>query len=265
MKQRLIEMREFSDPDEAEAARLLRSVPPTAVSEVVERRVYARVSVPRLRGPRFVRLAVLASALLVSTTILSATLARHGLRTDHRSLRSTALGVPGVQPRRLVARREPVSELVPAESAPVSPSATDEGGAAPIFRASAHRDRLRGFATGRRPTVVASDVRGAGEEAPPPEVAAAAPPPEEAALVMSALHALRREHKPVQAGSLLQTYIARFPKGVLVEEALALGIEAAVARQDVRAAAALSNQYLGRYPTGRFLALARKTSGATRP
>jgi hypothetical protein len=266
MKQRLIEMRDFSDPDEAETARLLRSMPPTAVSEVVERRVYARVCAPRLRGPRFVRLTVLASALLVSTTILCATLARHWLgRSDDRSPRSPALSVPVAQPKRLVAQREPAPESAPADSTPVSPSATDEGGAAATVHTSAHRDRLRGFAAARRPTLVASDRDIPREELPPPEVAAAPPPPEEAALVLSALRALRREHNPVQAGALLQTYLARFPKGVLTEEALALGIEAAVARQDARFAAILSNQYLGRYPAGRFVALARKTSSATRP
>jgi outer membrane protein assembly factor BamD (BamD/ComL family) len=96
-------------------------------------------------------------------------------------------------------------------------------------------------------------------------VAIAPPPPEEAALVMAALRALRREHNPVQAGTLLQTYLARFPKGVLTEEALVLGIEAAVARRDTRVATALSDQYLGHFPAGRFAGLARKTSSATKP
>jgi len=261
-------MREFDDPDEAETTRLLRSMAPTDVSEVVERRVYARVCAPRLRGPRFVRLAVLVSALLVSTTILSATLARRWLgRTEDRSPRSTVLGVPAAQPRRLAMRRETGPEVNVVPTIPASPSAKDEGMTASTstVHASAHRDRLRGSAARRRQTVASSDVRSSGEESAPSEVAVAPPPPEEAALVMSALRALRREHNPLQAGALLQTYLARFPKGVLTEEALALGIEAAVARQDARVATTLSNQYLGRYPAGRFAALARKTSSATRP
>ena len=81
---------------------------------------------------------------------------------------------------------------------------------------------------------------------------------------MAALRSLRREHNPVQAGALLQTYLTRFPQGVLTEEALAIGIEAAVARQDAPSAKAMANQYLGRYPAGRFTALARKTA-STRP
>jgi hypothetical protein len=48
---------------------------------------------------------------------------------------------------------------------------------------------------------------------------------------------------------------------VLAEEALAVGIEAAVARLDTRAARLLAEQYLGHYPTGRFVGLARKASG----
>jgi outer membrane protein assembly factor BamD (BamD/ComL family) len=76
---------------------------------------------------------------------------------------------------------------------------------------------------------------------------------------MAALRSLRREHNPVQAGVLLQRYLTRFPEGVLIEEALAIGIEAATARHDDSSATALANQYLGRYPTGRFVALARNT------
>jgi outer membrane protein assembly factor BamD (BamD/ComL family) len=96
-------------------------------------------------------------------------------------------------------------------------------------------------------------------------VAPAPPPPEEAALVMAALRSLRRGHNPVQAGALLQSYLARFPEGVLTEEALALGIEAAVARHDAASAKAIAKQYLGRYPAGRFVALARKTSSTSKP
>jgi len=76
MKQRLTEMQDFRDPDEAEAARLLRSLSPAAANELAERRVYARICAGPSRGPRVARIAVLVTALLVSTTILSATLAR---------------------------------------------------------------------------------------------------------------------------------------------------------------------------------------------
>ena len=270
MKQRLIEMRDFSDPDEAEAARLLRSMPPTAVSEVVERRVYAGVRARKSRGPRLVRLAVLASALLVSTTILSATLARrYFARPAERPSRSTGPASPTVHPKRSMARLEmgPPAGAVSADSLPASPVATDDGTGASTSaaQASTHRDRSKASLAGKRQAVAVGEPRGSVEEPARAEVAVAAPPPEEAVLVMAALRSLRREHNPTQAGALLQTYLARFPKGVLTEEALALGIEAAVARQDARVATALSNQYLGRFPTGRFAGLARKTSSANRP
>ena len=82
---------------------------------------------------------------------------------------------------------------------------------------------------------------------------------------MAAVTALRREHNPVRAGTLLDGYLKRFPKGALVEEALAVGIEAAVARQDTVAANALAHRYLGRYPNGRFTGLADKALGVATP
>lgn len=82
---------------------------------------------------------------------------------------------------------------------------------------------------------------------------------------MAALRSLRRAHNPAQAGALLQRYLTRFPEGVLIEEALAIGMEAAVARHDDAGATVLANQYIERYPAGRFVSLARKTASAARP
>jgi hypothetical protein len=270
MKQRLFEVGEFRDPDEAEAARLLRSLPPAAVSEAVEKRVYARICAWRPRGPRLLRVAVAVTALLVSTTILSATLAhRWFARSDQKSSGSTALGIPAAQLKHPAARREqgPAVSPAPAESIPTSPSAVDKAAVASASATpvSIRRDRSSDSLTGKRQAMASGDLRGSVEESPPLQVAPAPPPPEEAALVLAALRSLRREHNPVQAGALLQTYLTRFPQGVLTEEALAIGIEAAVARHDAPSARALANQYLGRYPAGRFTALARKTASAARP
>ena len=265
MKQRLLEMHEFRDPDEAETARLLRSLLPTAPNELAERRVYARICAWRSRGPRLARVAVLVTALLVSTTILSATLARRWLaRSDHNSSGSTTLSMPSAQPKHPTALRE--QQPAPADSTPTSPSAMDQGllASASAARVSTHRDRPSDPSAGKR-AVASGDLRGSVEQELPAEVAPAPPPPEEAALVMAALRSLRREHNPVQAGALLQTYLTRFPEGVLTEEALAVGIEAAVARHDAASAKALANQYLGRYPAGRFAGLARKTASTTKP
>jgi hypothetical protein len=269
MKQRLLEMQEFCDANEAETARLLRSLSPAAPSEAAERRVYARICAWRSRGPRLARVAVLVTALLVSTTILSATLARRWFRPDGRSSDSIALSVPAAQPKHPTARREQPMSPTPADSIPAVPSAMDEGVVASGSAAhvSSHRDRPRDPLAGKRPLVASGDLRGSVEQEPATEAAPAPPPPppEEAALVVTALRSLRREHNPVQAGALLQGYLTRFPQGVLVEEALAIGIEAAVARHDAASAKALANQYLGRYPAGRFVGLARKTASTTRP
>jgi hypothetical protein len=75
--------------------------------------------------------------------------------------------------------------------------------------------------------------------------------------VLDALIALRREHDPVRAGTLLARYLAAHPHGTLREEALVLAIEAADGRGDRAAGAALARAYQGEYPAGRFLAFAR--------
>jgi len=265
MKQRLLEMQEFRDPDEAETVRLLRSLSPAAASEAAEKRVYARVCARRSRGPRLARVAVLVTSLLVSTTILCATLARRWLASsDQRSSGSIALGMPAAQPRHPIARPEPEMRPAPADSIPVSSSAADEGvvASASATHVSSHRARLRDALAGRRQAVASSDPSGPVEESSPKEMAPAPAPPEQAALVLAALRSLRREHNPAQASALSRSYLTRFPEGVLTEEAFAIGIEAAAARHDAASAAALANQYLGRYPAGRFVGLARKTASA---
>jgi TolA-binding protein len=212
------------------------------------------------------RVAVLVTSLLVSTTILCATLARRWLaRSDQGAARATVLRMPAAQPMHSAARQELEPELrpAPADSTVNAPLAMDEGvvASASATRVSSHRERPRDSLAGRRQAGAFSDLQGSAEASPPPQVAPA-PPPEEAALVMAALRSLRREHNPAQAGALLQTYLTRFPQGVLTEEALAIAIEAAVARHDVSSATALAKQYVGRYPAGRFVGLARKIASA---
>ncbi len=98
-------------------------------------------------------------------------------------------------------------------------------------------------------------VRGsAGARAPAPDASARSA---DAALVHAAVKALRRDGDPEQAARLLERYAERDPNGPLAEEALALRIEAAVARHDPRARA-LAQDYLGRYPTGRYREAAKR-------
>jgi hypothetical protein len=88
---------------------------------------------------------------------------------------------------------------------------------------------------------------------PAPAVAA-----EDTAAIMEAMRALRVERDPARARQLLARYLERSPNGALAEEALALSLEAAVARSDGDAAT-LAARYLKLYPTGPFSALARQT------
>ena len=82
--------------------------------------------------------------------------------------------------------------------------------------------------------------------------------PDDAATIMEAMRALRVERNPARARQLLGRYLEQYPNGALAEEALALSLEAAVARGDGDAAA-LAARYLKLYPSGPFQALARQT------
>ncbi|HEX4405689.1 MAG TPA: hypothetical protein VH560_12715 [Polyangia bacterium] len=81
---------------------------------------------------------------------------------------------------------------------------------------------------------------------------------DEPTLVATAMRALRRDHDPAGAARLLDDYLRRWPNGALIEEALALAIEAANARGDARART-FATTYLRRFPAGRFGEAARRT------
>jgi hypothetical protein len=76
--------------------------------------------------------------------------------------------------------------------------------------------------------------------------------------VLEAIRALRENGDPGRAGDLLSGYLRSHPRGVLVEDALALSIEAAVARHDGKGAADLGRRYLAQFPNGRYRAFAQR-------
>ena len=155
MKQRLTEMQDLHDPDEAEAARLLQSLSPAAPNELAERRVYVRICAGLSRGPRLARVAVLVTALLVSTTILSATLARRWLAGSDQKSSGPTLSLPSAQPRHATAPREQEPEVrpAPADSIPTARSATDQVASASATPVSTRRDHVREPLTGKRQVV----------------------------------------------------------------------------------------------------------------
>jgi hypothetical protein len=79
--------------------------------------------------------------------------------------------------------------------------------------------------------------------------------------VALAMERLRAQHDPAGALELLRVYRELHPTGMLSEEALALSIEAA-AQIDPARAQSLAQEYLSRFPSGRFLALAQAASSA---
>ena len=84
--------------------------------------------------------------------------------------------------------------------------------------------------------------------------------------MLDALVALRREHDPVRAGTLLARYLSAHPRGALREEALVLAIEAADARGDRAGGVQLAQAYQAEFPAGRFLPFARShTDGRREP
>src|SRR5439155_6829835 len=103
-------------------------------------------------------------------------------------------------------------------------------------------------------------VRGAPRKlaVPPPSAASVA---RERTEVLDALIALRREHDPVRAGTLLARYLSAHPRGAMREEALVLAIEAGDARADRPASQQLAQAYQSEFPAGRFLPFARSHTG----
>jgi len=80
--------------------------------------------------------------------------------------------------------------------------------------------------------------------------------PPEAELVLDATLALRRAHEPRRSLNLLKQYLTRYPRGALIEESMALAMEAMAALDDA-SAARVAADYVQRYPAGRFGGLAR--------
>lgn len=130
-------------------------------------------------------------------------------------------------------------------------------GLAEASSADASRAGSRDGETGRRHD---SGLARAGRRSP--SVAVAIPPgTEDAGPVLAAVRALRRDHNPVRARALLNGYLSAHPDGALVEEALAISIEAAVANRDADANS-LALRYLRLYPSGPFHGLAERALAA---
>jgi hypothetical protein len=216
---------------------VLRGTPPTAEMPDAKQRVWRgiqRAPAPTRRRPPI----LLPKLALVAIVALGAGTA--GAVIAHRWQRGQ---------REMVPAREGVAS--PPRSMPPAPRPEEASPIAAVAdTAPAVADAVEAIA---RP-------RPAARSAPkklaslPPSAASVA---RERTEVLDALVALRREHDPVRAGTLLARYLSAHPRGALREEALVLAIEAADARGDKTGGEQLAHAYQAEFPAGRFLPFAR--------
>jgi hypothetical protein len=142
-----------------------------------------------------------------------------------------------------------VTKTIPAAEAE---AAADE--AAPIPPPTAQR-KVRPAPAARlrhASTAVPAPGKIGTEAVPVPSPASA----EELGLYLDGVRALRADREFGRAAELLGRYRVRYPNGAFIEEALALSIEAAASAD--RSTRALADEYLSRFPRGRFLSYAKK-------
>jgi hypothetical protein len=239
---------------EEEGRTLLRAAEPHVPPVGSKARVRAALRERRGAGPRLVLRPALALVLVVASGAVATgtSLGRRWLDQGYHRL----VGWSG--PR----SSEPVpsarTKTAPAAVAEVHQDVRDVTPAAPLeplARAEAPAPRrLEERPMHRVPHPQASPVVVDGDD---PEMVAAA------------VRARRRDHDAARAGALLETYVRRWPNGALVEEAMALSIEAAQAQgqggADDVAARAQAHRYLQRFPTGRFSETARRALARPAP
>lgn len=232
------------DPLFRQGVELLQGTPPTLVSPETRARVWRGIrhaTVPASRGLRTLALKlVVAGAVVLVAGTAGAVIAHQWIAPLIKTVPSkVSIETHGAQPpsgsRALGARALPPAHVeAPAIEAPVELAA--EGAAEPPAR------KVPARTGARKPTVAAVTAAAVARERTE---------------VLDALVALRREHDPVRAGTLLARYLSAHPRGALREEALVLAIEAADARGDRATGEQLAHAYQGEFPAGRFLAFAR--------
>jgi hypothetical protein len=248
-------------PTAAWAVELLRSVPRYQAPPGRKQRVRLGMAQPvRRRAPLLLRPAIVVGVLIGCGAIASAALGDSLPRWVNRAYQQIVGSA--VPPRTAEAPAEPRARTRraqrPGTEADVVPAAAREPPVAPPAPLAQ--------APAVTPAPAAAPTTGRGA-APPPRGDAVVSLParrarttaasEDTAPVLEAMRALRVEQNPARARVLLARYLDRYPRGTLVEEALAMSIEAAIARGDADAAA-LGARYLKLYPAGPFRALARQ-------
>ena len=227
--ERLMDRSGLASGAEAELIDLIEACEPVRVSELGKKRslgaVYQRHHQRRRTTRLAMRLAMGAGLLFVAG---AATAAALGVRWRVR---------PEPTPAVLAVAAAPHHVARPRHAAVVEPSPAPEVAPLPATTPSAPASSVH------RAHVVRS---------------------EDPSLVVSAIQALRQDHDPARASHLLTAYLRTYPRGALVEEAIALSFEAADARQSP-AAATFAERYLRDYPQGRFRAAAARVLARPTP
>ena len=218
------------DPLSRRGVEVLQGTPPTAENPDVKQRVWGSIQGTPATAPR--RMPILIPKLAL-VAIVAFTAGTAGAVIAHRWI-------------------VPVREIASPPRSTVPPPRAEKASPIPAVAdtAPAVADTVEAHPRPRPP------ARSAPKKLAslPPSAASVA---RERTEVLDALVALRREHDPVRAGTLLARYLSAHPRGALREEALVLAIEAADARGDQTGGEQLAHAYQAEFPAGRFLPFAR--------
>ena len=218
-------------------ADVIRETPPTPEAPDMRARVWRSLQRTPAAAPRGFRIPALKLATVAIVAFVAGTAGAVVARRWIVPVRSEGVA-PIAQATPPRARAEQARPIAPAVPVPAPEAAHETPAPKPAPRSAPHKVAI----------------------APPSATAVA----RERTEVLDALVALRREHDPVRAGTLLARYLSAHPRGALREEALALAIEAADGRSDGPGATRLAQAYQDEFPGGRFLIFARShTDGHT--
>ena len=264
MMRRLRDETDSSDPTLARAAALLASRPPLDTD-----RMWGRALPPlepaRRRGP-VLRVGLVLAISFASVVAGAATALPQGNWwaapwTVVHALIGTSTGTssPRLAPSHTAsagdAHGAAVSPALPVvEPASESPSrmalpAPEPAAAAPLITPTASGHAAAGNRASAQARAATDSARNANDG--------------ESALMLDAVRALRRDHNPGRALALAETALDRYPHGAQVEEAMALGMEAASAAGDGARARRLAERYLASFRAGRFTDRAQQIVGAS--
>jgi hypothetical protein len=218
-------------------AELVRATPRLPPTPFQQRRILADLGRPTVSTRLWIGRAGALAVTLGATAAAAASAAQHRwpwerARAPVATLAAAAPPLPHAAPSPAVA----APSSLDTGSLSVPPSTADRGTERPVLHPPRHLESRAIGKNGEEPT-----------------------------LVLEAIRALRNRGDGVRAGMLLTEYLKGHPQGVLVEDATALSVEAAVARHDERAAGEIARRYLSQFPSGRYRRFALRALESSEP